>query len=63
MPGPGVLNPLRKEPRMTEENKNAGKSQKDTRTELGREGTRKLRRLADKAKEKAEKKLRGNKNR
>ena len=42
---------------MTGENKKAGKDREKDRTELEREGARKVRNLADKAKEKAEKKL------
>ena len=52
---------LRKETRMTEKNKKAGKARKDTRTEVEREGIRKVSNLAEKAKEKAEKELRDRK--
>lgn len=44
---------------MTEENKRA---KKDARTEMKREGARKVSSLAEKAKEKAEKELRDRKN-
>lgn len=42
---------------MSEENKKNEESRKDNRAELEQEGARKMRNLADKAKEKAEKKL------
>ena len=48
---------------MSEENKKNEGSRKDDRAELEQEGTRKVRNLAGKAKEKAEKKLRDGKNR
>jgi hypothetical protein len=47
---------------MTEENKNNGEARKDTRTELEREGARKVRDLAKKTEEKAEKELKDRKN-
>lgn len=52
-----------KEIRVSEENKKNEGSRKDNRAELEQEGARKMRNLADKAKEKAEKKLEEGKNR
>lgn len=48
---------------MTKENKGTGRGRRDTRSELKREGTRKVGKLAEKAGEKVEKKLRARKNR
>ena len=48
---------------MTQESKKSGANREKARSELEREGARKVRNLADKAKEKAEKKLRDRKTR